>query len=169
MTIGGNPNNGITNYRDICCADYVSLALRAAGLDYHWTGADNNSNTRRANYYNPCPASADHLRQLGPNEPYLPGDILTYSYGAPNAQHVNLYIGDLRGTVTLWRNGALTPMSYRPGDGYTLLEGSLNTGPSQNSNKNNQPASPSWYAKTAWTKRVRLLELEAAYRQAGML
>src|SRR5262249_33558837 len=129
MTIGGNPNNGVTNFKDICCADYVSLVLRAAGLDYHWTGADNNSNTPRANYYNPCPASADHLRQLAPNEPYLPGDILTYSYGAPNAQHVNLYIGDLRGTVTLWRNSALTQMSYKPGDGYTLLEGSINTGP----------------------------------------
>lgn len=90
-------------YKDICCADLVTVCLHAGGLDYQWradtvTGGAHVT-PHAANYYRPWPGNPK-LIELPLDAPYLPGDILIYGNGAyesTRARHVNLYVGRMSG------------------------------------------------------------------------
>jgi hypothetical protein len=167
LTWGGDPSNrapGSQYYKDICCADLVTLCLAAAGINYRWAGFGGTRNTRLAAYFQPCEHNANVMRRVGNNEPYLPGDILTWSTGNPNADHVFLYVGPVR--------GALPAIGTTYNDAYTCIEASINQPPvPPKIYEYNQPISHLGYYQKhgAWLARGRLHELEAAYRAAGML
>jgi hypothetical protein len=75
------------HYKDIVCADVVSIALRAAGCEL-WPG-----NTHLADYYHPA-RSGGALLTIEDSK-LLPGDILVFGNGAPEARamHVAIYVG----------------------------------------------------------------------------
>ncbi len=153
------------NRKDICCADLVTLILTAAGLDCTWVGPGGTTNKRLADYYTPCPSNTK-LRELGPGEPPLPGDIYVYNYyGGSRADHVNMYVGELTGTLPA------LGVRYAPNDGNVLVEASINR-PNIPARiyQYIRPCGLAWYqSHTAWIRRGRLRELEAAYRAAGMV
>lgn len=155
-------------FKDIVCADLVTICLAAAGLDYAWRvteppGTAYNS-PHAANYYR-ASASNGKLRQLDDNDPtWLPGDILIYWYeGTPatkQASHVNLYIG---------------PFEYQNRT-YEIVEASINlrnNGAIQGLTNNPQRKVNCWdqhyFTMARWLFRMRLVELEQAYRSVGIL
>jgi hypothetical protein len=89
-----NPND--RHYKDIVCADLVSIAFKAAGLDISWGGG---ANPHMADYY--APDGNLKLIEIVDSNDWLPGDVLVYgpSYTAGRkAGHVNLYVGPFAGT-----------------------------------------------------------------------
>jgi hypothetical protein len=109
-----NPND--FHYKDIVCADLVSIALKGAGLDIAWGGA---ANPHMADYYHPDRGNARITEITDPND-WLPGDVLVYGSGATNtrAGHVNLYVGPFSGAD---RSGT----TYHLSDGVDVVEGSM--------------------------------------------
>jgi hypothetical protein len=109
-----NPND--FHYKDIVCADLVSIALKAAGLDIGWGGA---ANPHMADYYHPDRGNSKIVEIGDPND-WLPGDVLVYGSGATNSRagHVNLYVGPFSGTD---RSGK----TYNLSDGADVVEASL--------------------------------------------
>jgi hypothetical protein len=99
-------------YKDIVCADVVSIALRAAGCRL-WPG-----NTHLADYYHP--ARAGGALVTVEDQQLLPGDILVFGNGAPEARaaHVALYVGPFYGRD---RSG----VEYALPAGFDVVEGSI--------------------------------------------
>ena len=106
MTYGArflsDPNN--FHYKDIVCADLVSVVFAGAGLDIAWGGGAGPS---MADYY--VPGSPKLIEISDPND-WLPGDVLVY--GPPTtpgrkAGHVNLFVGSFAGTDRSGRSYAL--------------------------------------------------------------
>jgi len=86
-----DPNNQY--YKDIVCADLVSIALSAAGFSLNWNSG---ANPHMAQHYAPGPAALIELTD--PND-WQPGDVQVYgNHGAPRAGHVTLYVGPFQGT-----------------------------------------------------------------------
>ncbi len=89
-----NPND--RHHKDIVCADLVSIAFKAAGLDISWGGG---ANPHMADYY--VPDGNPKLIEVVDPKDWLPGDVLVYgpSYTAGRkAGHVNFYVGTFAGT-----------------------------------------------------------------------
>lgn len=173
IAFGSNPANASVsglNYKDIVCADLIAISMAAAGLDYSWrvtipAGTQKN-NPSCANYYR-----GDHnakLRILADNDPtWLPGDILLYwklprQPATGDANHVDLYVGPFT------HNGAT----------FDVVDASINW----KDQRSGKVMGLDIKAKTkvsCWdrhfdgyfnfVRRVRLVELEEHYRQAGML
>lgn len=173
LAFGSNPANASAsslNYKDIVCADLIVISMAAAGLDYSWrvtipAGTQKNGPSC-ANYYR-----GDHnakLRILDDNDPtWLPGDILVYwklprQPATHDANHVDLYVG---------------PFSHN-GATFDVVDASINFVDA----KSGAVIGLEIKAKTrvdCWdrrfngyfnfVRRLRLVELEEHYRQAGML
>jgi hypothetical protein len=109
-----NPNN--FHYKDIVCADLVSIALKAADLDIAWGGA---ANPHMADYYHPDRGNAKRAEITNPND-WLPGDVLVFGAGSPSSRagHVALYVGPFSGVD---RSGK----SYNLSDGMEVVEASM--------------------------------------------
>jgi len=92
------------HYKDIVCADLVTICLVAAGASVlGWTVEDPTgigyTSTHAANYYRP---SDDHpyLREPEEDEPWLPGDIIIYGdrdLAVDRVEHVDVYVGPFHG------------------------------------------------------------------------
>jgi hypothetical protein len=104
------------HYKDIVCADLVSIALKAAGLDIAWGGG---ANPHMADYYHPDRGNAKLIEITDPND-WLPGDVLVFGAGAPSSRagHVALYVGPFSG---IDRSGK----SYNLTDGAEVVEASM--------------------------------------------
>jgi hypothetical protein len=104
------------HHKDLVCADVVSIALKAAGVDIEWPSA---ANPHMADYYHPDRGNPKIVEIHDPHD-WQPGDVLVYGRGAPGSRagHVNLYVGPFVGTD---RSGR----AYNPGDGVDVVEGSI--------------------------------------------
>jgi hypothetical protein len=118
------PDPNHLRYKDIVCADLVTICLHAAGVDHQWPVTEPAGtpfiSTHAANYYRPRP---DHprLRIVAEDEAWLPGDILIYWDGdlaAKSVNHVNLYVGPYSGADN---NGTVHP----PSQGYDVVNASV--------------------------------------------
>lgn len=96
--------NDVTNfnYKDIVCADLVTVAFTAAGVPVNWTvkqPAGEFDSPSKANHYRP--GSVPELVEITDPNDWLPGDVLCYGRGDFNSTrlgHVNLYVGPFAGT-----------------------------------------------------------------------
>ena len=103
LATGSLHGPGSPHDKDIVCADLVTMALHAAGVNHDWEvtvpqGTQFNSG-HAANYYRPSPNNP-FLREVQPGEEWLPGDILIYWNGDIHTEripHVNLYVGPFSG------------------------------------------------------------------------
>lgn len=148
-----DPNNQY--YKDIVCADLVSIALAAAGFNLNWNSG---ANPHMAQHYAPGPAE---LQEITDANDWQPGDVLVFgNNGAPRAGHVTIYVGPFQGTD---RSGKNYPLSAN----YDVVEASMNF---------DLPSGQRWglgnIAATRqqcmqqkrgfnWVKRVRLKEVAA--------
>jgi phage tail protein X len=154
-------------FKDICCADLVTICLQAAGLDYDWpadavTGGDHMT-PHAANYYRPWEKNSK-LVELDPATPWLPGDILLYGNGdfaTQRVQHVNLYVGRMSGVD---RRGVV----LRYGDRYEVVNASIDW--MENGLERGTGIVPLTLAYCLnrrcdyqWVKRVRLVEVQNLY------
>ncbi|HEU4328290.1 MAG TPA: hypothetical protein VFS21_34450 [Roseiflexaceae bacterium] len=153
-----NPND--FHFKDIVCADLVSLALCGAGLEIDW-GAKAYS---LADYYHPDRGSPALLEITDPND-WLPGDILVYGNGAASSRagHVNLYVGPFTGTD---RSGK----TYSLGDNVEVVEASMDfMSGGREIGTGVQGRTLRLYCLEKkcytyqWVRRVRLRELAAAF------
>jgi hypothetical protein len=86
-----DPNNQY--YKDIVCADLVSISLAAAGFNVNWSSG---ANPHMAQHYAPGP---DALSEITDDNDWQPGDVMVYgNHGAARAGHVTLYVGPFQGT-----------------------------------------------------------------------
>ncbi|KAB8143273.1 hypothetical protein F8S13_09620 [Chloroflexia bacterium SDU3-3] len=155
----GNPND--FHYKDIVCADLVSLVLAGAGCDIKWGGSANPS---MADYYVPD-RNPKLIEVTAPND-WLPGDVLLYGPSGTAgrvAGHVNLYVGAFAGVD---RGGR----SYTLAEQYEVVEASIDymskgkevgTG-IQGRTLRSYCLDKKCYTY-AWVRHVRLRELAAAY------
>ena len=96
-----DPNNQY--YKDIVCADLVSIALAAAGFNLGWNSG---ANPHMAQHYAPGPAEL--LEISDPND-WQPGDVQVYgNHGAARAGHVTIYVGPFQGTDRAGKTYALS-------------------------------------------------------------
>lgn len=160
-----NPNS--IYYKDICCADLVTVCLCAAGLDIQWladavTGGEHVT-PHAANYYRPWPGNPKLVElDLGP--PFLPGDILIYGngdYKTNRVQHVNLYVGPFSGAD---HSGVVHPYGAR----YEVINASIDF--MQDGVERGTGVTPLTLKYCIerrcdydWAKRVRLVELQKEY------
>jgi hypothetical protein len=93
-TFLANPND--FHYKDIVCADLVSIALKAAGCDIAWSTG---GNPHMADYYHPDRGSPKLVEVFGAGD-LLPGDVFVFGAGptSSRAGHVALYVGPFSGT-----------------------------------------------------------------------
>lgn len=151
------------NYKDIVCADLVSIALAAAGCDIRWGGA---ANPHMADYYHPDRGNSKLIEITNPQD-WLPGDVLVYGRDQPGSRagHVNLYVGPMSGTD---RSGK----RYSLSDGNDVVEASIDfmsqgrqigTGVIGCNLQRCLQAKRGIYT---WVRHVRLRELAAAFGRA---
>lgn len=96
-----DPNNQY--YKDIVCADLVSICLVSAGFKVNWNSG---ANLHMAQHYAPGP---DALSEITDPNDWQPGDVMVYgNYGAARAGHVTIYVGPFQGTD---RSGKTYPLS----------------------------------------------------------
>ncbi|MBC8163080.1 MAG: hypothetical protein H7Z42_17885 [Roseiflexaceae bacterium] len=154
----GDPNS--FHYKDIVCADLVSVVFAGAGLDIKWGPAG----PSMADYY-VADGNAKLIELTDPND-WLPGDVLVYgpSFTAGRkAGHVNLYVGSFAG-------------SDRSGRSYALPENCEVVDASMDFMSKGREVGTGIQGKTlrsycldkkcytySWVKRVRLRELAAAF------
>lgn len=154
----GDPHHA--NYKDFACADLVSIAFRAAGLDMFWRSA---ANPHMADYFHPDRGNAKLIEISAPND-WLPGDVLVYGNGALNSRagHVNLYVGPFSGTD---RSGK----TYNLSDGQDVVEASLEFRSNGHTfgtgiiGANLQRCLQSKRGVYSWVRHVRLRELVVAF------
>jgi len=149
------------HYKDIVCADLVSIALRGAGLDIAWSSG---ANPHMADYYHPDRGSPRLIEIAGPND-LLPGDVFVFGSGAASSRagHVSLYVGPFCGTD---RSGK----TYTLADGADVVEASIDfmmNGKEVGTGvvgRNGQLycIQKKCYTYT-WARRVRLRELATAF------
>lgn len=148
------------HYKDIVCADLVSVVFKGAGLNIDWGGRAYSL----ADYYHPDRGTAALLEIRDPND-WLPGDVLVYGNGAPNARagHVNLYVGAFTGTD---RSGK----TYNLSDNVEVVEASMDFmygGKEIGTGVQGRTLQIYCLDKKCytyqWVRRVRLRELAAAF------
>jgi hypothetical protein len=154
-----NPNN--MHFKDIVCADLVSIVLKAGGLDIGWGGG---ANPHMADYY--FPDGNPKLVEIADPNDWLPGDVLVYgpSFTAGRkAGHVNLYVGPFTGTD---RSGK----TYNLSDGVDVVDASIDyvdngqvvgTGVSGRTLQLHCLQKRCYVYK--WVRHVRLREMAAAF------
>lgn len=109
-----NPNG--QHYKDIVCADLVSIAFAAAGVSLSWPGPGG-ANPHMANYYAP---GAGGVKEITDANDWQPGDVLVFgNNGAPRAGHVVIFVGPFQGTD---RSGK----TYNLSANYECVEASMN-------------------------------------------
>jgi hypothetical protein len=151
------------NYKDIVCADLVSIAFAAAGCDIGWGGA---ANPHMADYYHPDRGNSKLIEITSPQD-WLPGDVLVYGRDQPGSRagHVNLYVGPFTGVD---RSGK----RYTLSDGVDVVEASidftaqgklLGTGVI---GCNKQRCLDAKRGAYTWVRHVRLREFAAAFGRA---
>lgn len=94
------------HYKDIVCADLVSVVFTSAGFDIVWGG---NAGPSMADYYVFNNTNPKLTEVTNPND-WLPGDVLVYgpsTTAGRTAGHVNLYVGSFAGTDRSGRTYAL--------------------------------------------------------------
>lgn len=107
-----NPNHQY--YKDIVCADLVSICLAAAGFNVNWNSG---ANPHMAQHYAPGPAT---LQEITDGNDWQPGDVLVFgNNGAARAGHVTLYVGPFQGTD---RSGT----NYSLSANFDVVEASMN-------------------------------------------
>ena len=154
-------------YKDICCADLVTVCLHAAGLDYDWpadvaTGGSHVT-PHAANYYRAWPGNPK-LVGLELDADWLPGDIIIYGNGdfaADRARHVNIYVGRFSGVDGRGR-------SLRYGSKYEIVNASIDWMAQGVERGTGITALTLDYCIGRrcgydWVRRVRLVELQEAY------
>ena len=154
-----NPND--FHYKDIVCADLVSIALKAAELDIGWPSA---ANPHMADYYHPDRGNPKLVEVAGASD-LLPGDIFVFGSGAASARagHVSLYVGPFSGVD-------------RSGKVYGLSEGADVVEASMDFMQNGREVGTGVIGRNAqvycvqkkcytytWVRRVRLKELAGLY------
>lgn len=154
-----NPND--FHYKDIVCADLVSVVFTGAGMDIKWGGSAGPS---MADYYvfNNNPKLVE---VTNPND-WLPGDVLVYgpSFTAGRtAGHVNLYVGSFAGTDRSGRSYALP-------ENNEVVDASMDfmsQGKEVGTGIHGRPLTSYCIDKKCytyqWVKRVRLREMAAAF------
>lgn len=153
-----NPND--FHYKDIVCADLVSIALKGAGLDIAWGGG---ANPHMADYYHPDRGITKYFEISDPND-WLPGDVLVYGKDPTNSRagHVNLYVGPFSGTD---RSGK----TYNLSDGVDVVEASMDFMSNGKEigtgviGANLQRCLTAKRGIYTWVRHVRLRELAAAF------
>ena len=151
------------NYKDIVCADLVTITLTAAGCDVQWGGA---ANPHMADHYHPDRGNPRLVEITSPSD-WLPGDVLVYGRDAPSSRagHVNLYVGPFSGTDRSTRRYALS-------DGCDVVEASLDfTAQGRRLGTgvigcNLQRCLNAKRGMYTWVRHVRLRELAAAFGRA---
>ncbi len=153
-----DPNN--YHYKDIVCADLVSVALKGAGFDIAW----GNGNTRMADYYHPDRGTAKLVEVFDPKD-WLPGDVIVFGRGAPTtrAGHVALYVGQFAGMDR-------TSKIYNLSDTVDVVEASIDfesNGKKVGTGVQGRTLQLYCLQKKAytyeWTRHVRLRELGALF------
>jgi hypothetical protein len=148
------------HYKDIVCADLVSVVFKGAGLSIDWGSRAYSL----ADYYHPDRGS-EALFEVGDPSDWLPGDVLVYGNGAPNARagHVNLYVGAFTGTD---RSGK----TYSLSDNVEVVEASMDFmygGKEIGTGVQGRTLQIYCLDKKCytyqWVRRVRLRELAAAF------
>ncbi|HWQ14066.1 MAG TPA: hypothetical protein VNL77_14795 [Roseiflexaceae bacterium] len=147
-------------HKDICCADLVSVVLKAAGCDISWSSQWGPS---AAQYY--YPEGNDKLVEVPVEQgDWRPGDILVYgphtSDPKRQAGHVNLYVGPFSGTD---RSG----VAYALGGKFEVIDASIDfpgkDGKEMGTSVKGRDLAVYCLQKKAWTykwvRRVRLREL----------
>jgi hypothetical protein len=154
-------------YKDICCADLVTVCLHAAGLDYEWpadvvTGGSHIT-PHAANYYRAWPGNP-RLAEVEPDTDWLPGDIIIYGngdYRVDRVRHVNLYVGRFSGVD--WSGHRI-----RYSSNYQVVNASIDWMAEGVERGTGIMALTLDYCVNRrcdydWAKRVRLVELQEAY------
>ncbi|GAB4211610.1 MAG: hypothetical protein OHK0022_46340 [Roseiflexaceae bacterium] len=148
------------HYKDIVCADLVSVVLKGAGLGIDW----GNKAYSLADYYHPDRGSPALLEVTDPND-WLPGDVLVYGNGATSSKagHVNLYTGRFTGTD---RSGK----TYSLADNVEVVEASMDfMSGGREIGTGVQGRTLQLYCLQKkcytyqWVRRVRLREIAAAF------
>lgn len=156
---------------DIVCADLVSMCLKTAGVNIAWNvnqpPGTRFFGDRAANYYRPQPGHPA-LRQVGANEPWLPGDILVYKdffrvvpgWLPDEYHHVVIYVGPFSGSDRLGR-------LYPAAENYSVVSSSITDTKTNGATRDN--AARAGYFGYGTVVRMRHLQIEQLYRDAGML
>jgi hypothetical protein len=115
---------GTKHHKDIVCADLVTIALHAAGVNHEWPVREPPNtihvSSHAANYYRPSQHNP-FLQVVDEHEEWLPGDILIYWDGelaSHRVRHVNLYVGPLSGVD-------LSGNEHRVSESYEVVNASL--------------------------------------------
>jgi hypothetical protein len=151
-------------HKDICCADLVSVVLKAAGFDIAFGGQWGPS---AAQYYYPDGNPKLVEIPIEQND-WLPGDILVYGPHSSDpkrqAGHVNLYVGPFAGTD---RSGITYPLSGK----FEVLDASIDfpgkDGKEMGTSVKGRDLAVYCLAKKAWVykwvRHVRLKEAAALF------
>ena len=113
------------HYKDIVCADLVTICLAAAGVSYQgWEVHDPTgigyTSTHAANYFRPRDGHP-YLREPAEDEPWLPGDIIIYGdrdLAVDRVEHVDIYVGPFHGVD-------LSGNAHPPERGYGVVNASI--------------------------------------------
>lgn len=148
------------HYKDIVCADLVSITFAGAGLDIQWAGAG----PSMADYYFPD-GNNKLVEVTNPND-WLAGDVLVYgpaTTAGRKAGHVDLYVGQFTGTD---RSGR----SYALADNLEVVDASMDfmsNGREVGTGIQGRALQPYCIDKKCytyqWVRRVRLREMAAAF------
>lgn len=154
-----DPNHA--HHKDIVCADLVSVAFKAAGLEIDWGGRAGPS---MADYY--LPDGNPRLLEISDPNDWLPGDLLLYGPSGTagrTAGHVNLYVGGFVGTD---RSGR----TYGPADQAEVVDASMDFmsgGREIGTGVQGRPLRRYCLERKCytyrWVRHVRLRELAAAF------
>jgi hypothetical protein len=151
-------------HKDICCADLVSVVLKAAGFDIAF---GNQWGPSAAQYYYPDGNPKLVEIPIDQND-WLPGDILVYgphnSDPKRQAGHVNLYVGSFAGTD---RSSIAYPLSGK----FEVLDASIDfpgkDGKEMGTSVKGRDLAVYCLAKKAWVykwvRHVRLKEAAALF------
>ncbi len=152
---------GNQHYKDLVCADLLSITFKGAGLDISWGGGAGPS---MADYY--FPEGNSKLIEIADPNDWLPGDVLIYgpaTTAGRRSGHVNLYVGPFTGTD---RSGK----TYNLSDGVEVVDASMDfmmNGKEVGTGVSGRTLQLYCLQKKcytyAWVRHVRLRELAAAF------
>ena len=163
MTYGSRflNNPGDFHYKDIVCADLVSVVFKNAGLDITWGGGAGPS---MADYY--FPLNNGKLLEINDPSDWLIGDVLVYgpSFTAGRqAGHVNLYVGSFAGTDRSGRSYALPENNEVVEASMDFMSQSKEVGTGIQGRTLTSYCLDKMCYTYQWVKRVRLRELAASF------
>lgn len=152
---------GDFHYKDIVCADLVSVVFKGAGLDIAWGGGAGPS---MADFY--FPAGNGKLIEIDDPNDWLPGDVLVYgpsTTAGRKAGHVNLYVGSFAGTDRSGRSYALPENCEVVEASMDFMSKGAEVGTGIQGRSLKAYCLDKLCYTYQWVKRVRLRELAAAF------